>query len=196
MKNFLLAIVLLVSVNFGFGQANGTLKGRLIDTTGKQSLKDASIVILDPKDSTLEQYTLAKEDGSFELRGIVYKTYLLRVSFQGYAPYFKTVTLSAANPNVTLGNIYMKTQADDLPTVVVKEAPIRMKGDTLEFNASSFKTKPNAVAEDLIKKLPGMEVDKNGTVKAQGETVSRVLVNGKRFLEMIPAQLPGTCLLI
>lgn len=181
MKKILLAIVLLISANALFAQNSGTLKGKLVDTSSKQSLKDASIVILSPKDSTLEQYTLAKEDGSFEMRGIVFKTYLLRVSFQGYAPYFKTITLSAANNIINLGNVYMKTKADDLPTVVVKESPVRMKGDTVEFNASSFKTKPNAVAEDLINKLPGMEVDKSGTIKAQGETVSRVLVNGKRF---------------
>ncbi|MFX9246814.1 hypothetical protein ABTN73_20180, partial [Acinetobacter baumannii] len=63
----------------------------------------------------------------------------------------------------------MRPEENDLPTVVVKDAPIKVKKDTIEFNASAFKTKPNAVAEDLLKKLPGVDVDKSGNVKAQGE---------------------------
>jgi cell division protein YceG involved in septum cleavage len=68
-----------------------------------------------------------------------------------------------------------------LAGVTVKASPVQIKGDTTEFNAGSFKTKPNATAEDLLKKLPGVQVDKDGTVKAQGQNVTRVLVDGKRF---------------
>jgi hypothetical protein len=71
---------------------------------------------------------------------------------------------------------------------------MRMKGDTAEFNASSFKTKPNAVAEDLIRKMPGMEVAKDGSIKSQGEAVQRVLVDGKRFMGDDPNWPQETCL--
>ena len=68
-----------------------------------------------------------------------------------------------------------------MPDVVVTQSPIQVKKDTIEYAASQFQTKPNAVAEDLLKKLPGVDVAANGTIKAQGETVQRILVNGKRF---------------
>lgn len=164
-----------------FAQTNGTLKGKLIDTVGKQSLKDASISVLDPKDSTLEVFGLAKEDGSFEVKNISFGTYLVHISFQSYESRFKTITVSKTSPDINLGTIYLKGQSNLLPDVVVTQSPIVMKKDTIEYNAASFKTKPNAVVEDLLKKLPGLEVDKNGGIKAQGETVQRVLVDGKRF---------------
>ena len=80
-----------------------------------------------------------------------------------------------------LGIIYLRTASKDLGNVTVTQSVIQMKNDTMEISASAFKTKPNAVAEDLLKKIPGMEVAKDGSVKSQGETVQRVLVDGKRF---------------
>ena len=80
-----------------------------------------------------------------------------------------------------MGTIYLSPAAHDLGNVTVIQSAIQMKKDTIEFTASAFKTKPNAVAEDLLKKMPGMEVGKDGTIKSQGEQVQRVLVNGKRF---------------
>lgn len=69
--------------------------------------------------------------------------------------------------------------------VITTESPIVVKNDTVQFNASGFKTIPNATVEDLLKKIPGMEVDKEGNVKAQGEQVQRIIVDGKEFLETI-----------
>jgi hypothetical protein len=181
MKKLFYILVLSIITNCVIAQSNGVIKGKLIDSIAKQSLKSASITLLNPKDSTVEHYTLAKDDGSFEISGIKLSDYILEISFQGYYPYIKKINFTTTNSQLNLGTIYLKQTDNDLPTVVVKDAPIKMKKDTLEYNASSFKTKPNAVAEDLLKKLPGVEVDKSGTVKAQGETVQRILVNGKRF---------------
>src|ERR1019366_705068 len=176
----LLLFFLLFAVT-AFTQTNGTLKGKLVDSVGKQSLKDASISVLDPKDSTLEVFGLAKEDGSFEVRSIPFGTYLVHISFQSYESRFRTIAVSQSKPDINLGTLYLKSASNLLPDVVVTQSPIVMKKDTIEYNAASFKTKPNAVVEDLLKKLPGLEVDKNGGIKAQGETVQRVLVDGKRF---------------
>jgi uncharacterized membrane protein YgcG len=162
-------------------QTSGTVKGKLMDSVNKQSLKDASITVLDAKDSTLEVFTLAKADGSFSLANITFGKMIVQVKFQGYDNFSKTITFSPTNSVVDLGTIYMNTAANDLGNVTVTESVIRMKKDTVEFTASAFKTKPNAVAEDLLKKMPGMEVSKDGTIKSQGETVQRVLVDGKRF---------------
>ncbi len=165
----------------GFSQTVGTVKGKLVDSTNKQSLKDASVTVLDSKDSTLEVFGLSAADGSFNITNIPFGTMIVVVKFQGYDPVYKNITFSAANASVNLGTVYLRTSANELAGVTVSASVMRMKNDTIEVSASSFKTKPNAVAEDLLRKIPGMEVGKDGSIKSQGETVQRVLVNGKRF---------------
>lgn len=172
--------------NFLFAQSTGILKGKLIDSLGKQSLKNASISLLDAKDSSVETANLAKEDGSFEIKNIVFGRYILELSFQGYETQFSTVQFSKNNNNINLGILYLKQSSKQLPTVIVRQSAIQIKKDTVEFNVSNFKVKPNAVAEDLLKKLPGMEVTKDGSIKSQGETVQRVLVDGKRYFSNDP----------
>jgi hypothetical protein len=99
----------------------------------------------------------------------------------------KGFVVSAKDPLADLGDIKMSTQYKTLDEVVVKDiAPIKIKGDTVEYNAGAFKTKPNANVEDLLKKLPGVQVDKDGGVKAQGESVQKVYVDGKEFFGTDP----------
>lgn len=181
MRKIITILTCLVLTITASAQTTGTLKGKLIDSLNKQSLKDASVTILDGRDSSLEVFTLAREDGSFTLLNIPFGEMILQIRFQGYESYEKKIVFSRTNASVNLGTIYLKTAANDLGNVTVSESVIRMKKDTMEISASAFKTKPNAVAEDLLKKIPGMEVAKDGTIKSQGETVQRVLVDGKRF---------------
>jgi hypothetical protein len=181
MKKILLSTVLVIIAASMQAQNTGTIKGKLIDSVGKQILKDASVTILDAKDSTLEVFGLTKQDGSFSIENISFGDMIIQIKFAGYEAYSKKINFSKASPRVDLGNIYLKQAANDLGNVTVTQSPMTIKKDTVEFNASSFKTKPNAVMEDLLKKLPGVQVDKDGTVKAQGEQVQRVLVDGKRF---------------
>jgi uncharacterized membrane protein YgcG len=162
-------------------QTTSTLRGKLIDSLNKQSLKDASITALNGTDSSLEVFTLARQDGSFSLANIPFGLMIIQIKFQGYEPFSKKITFSKTNQVVDLGTVFMKTASNDLGNVTVTQSAIQMKKDTVEFTASAFKTKPNAVAEDLIRKMPGMEVAKDGSIKSQGEAVQRVLVNGKRF---------------
>ena len=181
MKKLLSLLSLVFLVSFASAQPVATVKGILIDSLNKQSLKDASIVVLAASDSSLEVFTLAKADGSFIINNAPFGEMLIEVKFQGYEPFSKRIVFSAKNNNVDLGKIYLKQAANDLGNVTVTQSPVQMKKDTIEFTASAFKTKPNAVAEDLLKKIPGIQVDKDGGIKAQGETVQRVLVDGKRF---------------
>jgi hypothetical protein len=181
MKKLLSLVSLVFLVSFASAQSVATVKGILIDSLNKQSLKDASIVVLAASDSSLEVFTLAKADGSFIINNAPFGEMLVEVKFQGYEPFSKRIVFSAKNNNVDLGKIYLKQAANDLGNVTVTQSPVQMKKDTVEFLASAFKTKPNAVAEDLLKKIPGIQVDKDGGIKAQGETVQRVLVDGKRF---------------
>lgn len=181
MKKLLSSLSLIFLVSFANAQSVATVKGILIDSLNKQSLKDASIVVLAASDSSLEVFTLAKADGSFIINNAPFGEMLVEVKFQGYESFSKKITFSAKNSLVDLGKIYLKQAANDLGNVTVTQSPVQMKKDTIEFTASAFKTKPNAVAEDLLKKIPGIQVDKDGGIKAQGETVQRVLVDGKRF---------------
>lgn len=181
MKQLYFFLSCLFITTISLAQTSGTIKGKLIDSVGKQSLKDASITVLDSKDSTLEVFGLAKTDGTFELKNIALGKMIVQITFQGYKPVNKNVTLSKENAVVDLGEVAMTIQSKDLQEVIVQTSPITIRKDTIEYNAGSFKTKPNAVVEDLLKKLPGVEVAKDGSIKAQGETVSRVLVDGKRF---------------
>jgi len=179
-------LFLLLSLTFStqlFSQnaTSGSVKGNLKDSTSKQILKEATVSVLDKEDSTVIMYRLSKTDASFSLDAIPFGSYLLMISFQGYDTYYKSFTLSPDKNIFDAGNIYMNPEANNLGNVTVQAPPIVIKKDTVEFNASMFKTKPNAVVEDLLKKLPGVEVDQSGNVKAQGEQVSRILVDGKRF---------------
>src|SRR6476469_3904475 len=177
---FLLFVAAIFVCTFSFAQTKSSVKGTLIDSVGKQQLKSATVNVLD-KDSVLIAYSIAKEDGSFAVYNVPSGNYLLFISFSGYQSLYKSFTVNIGQSEVNLGTVYLQLKSHDLGNVTVTQSPVVIKGDTTEFNAGSFRTKPNATAEDLFKKLPGVQVEKDGTVKAQGENVKRVLVDGKRF---------------
>ncbi len=182
MKNkFLLSAVLLLAIIHSFGQnMQGSIKGLLRDSSEHSVLKKATVSILHIDSSSASQ-SLSGDDGSFAITDIPPGKYLLKVSYAGYETRFSNFTIDSTNLTLNAGIIYMQQQAHELATVVVQTPPIIIKKDTFEFSAGAFSTKPNATAEDLLKKLPGIDVDNSGNIKAQGETVQRVLVNGKRF---------------
>lgn len=177
----ILSLLVFTIVTLTLNAQSGSVKGTLKDTTTKQILQSATVTILDNTDSTLVSFAITKADGSFQINNIAVGNYIFMGSFNGFDNTYKNISITKENLNVDLGNIIMLPLSNDLGTVVVKSPPIVIKGDTTEMNATMFKTKPNALAEDLLKKLPGVEVAKDGTVKAQGETVSKILVDGKQF---------------
>lgn len=163
-------------------KTDGIVRGRLVDTTNKQPIADATVSIIQAKDSALVTFTLTDKQGRFEIKGLVSGDYHLLITHQAYAEIKKSVTLTDEKKLVDLGDVNPPKDYKTLGGVTVtNEAPIVVKNDTVQFNASGFKTQPNATAEDLIKKLPGMEVDKEGNVKSQGEQVQKVTVDGKEF---------------
>jgi uncharacterized membrane protein YgcG len=181
-QKLLFAVILsFISANiFAQPVISGSIKGQLRDTTEHQVLKRATVSLLH-KDSTLATQVLSGDNGSFVISNIPSANYILKIIFNGYETRFASFTIDSSNTSLNSGIIYMVPQAHELETVIVQTSPIVIKKDTVEYSAGSFATKPNATAEDLLKKLPGVDVDKTGTIKAQGETVQRVLVNGKRF---------------
>jgi hypothetical protein len=181
----ILVIALTLCCSYAFAQkTSGVVKGILEDGTAttKQPLEDATISIMNAKDSSLVSFTLTSNSGYFEIKNLEAGDYYMIVSYQGFATLKKSFQITLLNPIADLGAVKMDKAYKTLGEVVITDvAPIRVKGDTVEFNAGSFKTKPNANVEDLLKKLPGVQVEKDGSIKAQGENVQKVYVDGKEF---------------
>ena len=177
---------LLLSVVFSaflYAQKTGSVKGIAYDTLSKQPVGAATVTILDKKDSSLVSFTMTGNDGWFQLNGLANGEYRLLISHVNYHNSNKFFTITDAAKNAELGNVVMNDLTKTLEEVVLEaEAPpVTLVGDTIQYNAGSFKTPPNASVEQLLKKLPGVKVEKDGTIKAQGEKVNRVLVDGKEF---------------
>lgn len=182
MTRTLLLIVFLISGIAASAQNKGSVKGRLVDTTAKMGLADATISVVNRKDSSLVTFTLSVKGGNFEVKGLDPGEYKLMISYQTYQPMKKDFDVTAEKMNEDLGEMVMSKEYKTLDGVVVTDdSPVKIKGDTIAFSAEAFKTKPNATVEDLLKKMPGMQVEKDGTVKAQGENVQKVYVDGKEF---------------
>ncbi len=164
-------------------QKNGTVKGVAFDTSAKQPVAAATITVMQKKDSSLVTFTLADSKGYFELKGIPNGEYRVLITHVNYRNSNKYFTVDDNNKNVDLGNIIMNDKNKVLEEVVVKNEapPVTLINDTIQYNANSFKTAPNSNVEQLLKKLPGVQVDKDGNIKAQGEKVQKVLVDGKEF---------------
>jgi Outer membrane protein beta-barrel family/Carboxypeptidase regulatory-like domain len=161
---------------------DGNIKGKLIDTAAKQAIVDATISLITAKDSSLVTFTLSNKQGIFEIKGVATGDYQLVISHNAYQAFRKSISITAEKKIIDLGELAPPKDYKVLGGVTVtNEAPIVVKNDTVQFNASGFKTAPNATVEDLLKKLPGVEVDKEGNVKSQGEQVQKVYVDGKEF---------------
>ncbi|MEM9934361.1 MAG: outer membrane beta-barrel protein [Bacteroidota bacterium] len=181
MKTFPLVIWVAISL-CGFSSLyaqNFTLSGSIIDST-KAPLAGATAVLLQAEDSVMKHFSFTGKDGEYEMKNVLAGDYLLQVSYLGYLTYFKSLNVAAS---VALPPITMTPQDQSLNEVIIEgeRTPIFLKKDTIEYNAEAFKVQPNATVEDLLKRLPGVEVEQDGSVKAQGETVQRVTVDGKEF---------------
>ncbi|MEO6610855.1 MAG: outer membrane beta-barrel family protein [Chitinophagaceae bacterium] len=177
---FILSLTLLTTTKAQ--KADGSIKGKLIDTAAKQPIPNATISVLNVKDSSLATFTLSNKLGGFEVKGLQDGDYRVVISSQGFMETKQNVSINATTKIIDLGNVAIQKDYKTLEGVTVtSESPIQVKNDTVQFNASGFKTLPNATAEDLLKKLPGVDVDKEGNIKSQGEAVQKVLVDGKEF---------------
>src|SRR5688572_21962254 len=180
MKTWILHLALLTSIT-AMGQKI-SITGIVKDSTGS-ALPSATVLVLSPKDSSLVNFGTSNAEGRFDLKNLSRENYLLRITYVGYASHTMTI-VPADELLIDIGTIRMTPVSKLLDAVTIKaeKAPVVVKKDTIEFDATAFKPgKQNAVVEDLLKKLPGVEVDADGTVRAQGEQVRRVTVDGKNF---------------
>lgn len=155
-----------------------TVKGTVEDENGEPLLA-ATVMILQQKDSVLASFAVTDQLGKFEIKNVARGAYILRINFVGYEAFNKAITV--AGEDIQIGKVEMKVALMEELVVEAEADPITLKQDTIEYNAASFKTRTNASVEDLLKKLPGLEVDREGNITAEGESVNRVLVDGKEF---------------
>ncbi|HVV54628.1 MAG TPA: TonB-dependent receptor [Mucilaginibacter sp.] len=160
-----------------------SVKGIIADSIENARLGNSSVTVLEAKDSILVTYTRAAANGSFLINGLNKGKYILLVSYPDYADYVERFGLDSANRVHNSGTINMQLKSRLLKEVMIKGtvAAIKIKGDTTEFNAAAYKIEPNAKVEDLLKQLPGIQIDKDGKITAQGQQVSHVLVDGEEF---------------
>lgn len=183
MRSLILLIMLGYSVQ-AFSQ-KADISGQLADSTSGDMLSFATISLVNAKDSSLVTFTMADDQGRFIIKNIPPGNYLLSSSYVGYITMWKGFKLEGRS--IQLGRVFL-ARADSVAglTVVAKRAPVVMNNDTLEFNAEHFRTQPNAVVEELLKKLPGVTIDPDGSVRVNGRLINRVLVNGKDFFGTDP----------
>ncbi len=182
-----LLILFLISSIAVFGQVSKTTFTGSIQDEAELPIPGATLMILDPVDSTLIQFGTSNAQGTFTIKNVAKGEYLLNVTFLGMDPIFKSITSGNAE-NEDIGVIQLQPKTNILNEVQVKAdfVPIEITKDTISYNADAFKTQPNAVVEDLLKKLPGVEVASDGSIKAQGEDVQNVFVDGKEFFGSDP----------
>ena len=168
-----------------FAQSNN-IKGEILDENGV-ALTSSTVVLLNPADSTMQYFGISNTSGEFEIKGIKQGTYLLQVAFIGYETIYINITIPYKD-NGNLGSIPMTPNPVSIDEIKVarERIPLKIKRDTLEYDAKAFKVASDAVVEDLLKKLPGIEVDRAGNIKALGEDVNTVLVDGKEFFSNDP----------
>lgn len=185
MKNLIYCITLLLVGLSTVSQAQN-ISGKIVDKEGK-ALPGASVVMVSLPDSILAKFGIAAENGAFTFQKTKAGKYNLQVSFAGFKTLNKPLTITKGQA-IALGNIVLDEDKRVLDEVVVKEdrIPIVIKKDTIEYNAKAFRTKPNSNVEKLLKQLPGVEVGRDGKIKAQGKEVRKVLVDGKEFFGKDP----------
>ncbi len=183
MRVRLLFSFFLLNILAANSQQNGTVKGLAYDTIGHQPVGGVTVSLLDRTDSSLVSFTMTDESGVFLLKSIPNGDYRLMFSHVNYHNSNKFFSITDGKKSIDLGQVAMSDKAKVLEEVVVRNEapPVTLINDTVQYNAGSFKVQPNANVEELLKKLPGVKVEKDGTIKAQGEKVNRVLVDGKEF---------------
>ncbi len=180
-KNLTLLAILVFFTSVVFSQSS-FIKGTITDTLNRQNLANTVISLIGAKDSVLVKFTRSDKAGNFELKNVPAGNFFLLISYPAYADYVFPVTLhDTAAEDVGVIKMTLKSKLLEEVLVRSKVAAVRMKGDTIEYRADSFKVREGASVEEMLRKMPGLQVDKDGKITAQGEKVEKVLVDGEEF---------------
>ena len=186
MKSWVLCFLLgafTPSLIFSQGRTpRGTVSGTVVDADDKMPVMQATVQVLSPKDSTMIIGNITDLDGKFSLNAKLGK-YLLKVSFVGYKPVFKDFEITRQKPKASVGNIELSSDAIMLEeAVIVAQAPeVTAVADTLVYNSSAYRVPEGSALEELVKKLPGAEIDDDGKITINGKEISKIMIDGKEF---------------
>ena len=174
---FLLALLASVTAS---AQSQVSVSLRLVDSKTSEPVSFATVSLTVKGQDTPVKYVLSDIDGKAELTKVRRNTYILKAELMGYKPYSQEVKLEK---DVNLGDIKMEEDVEVLDAARVTDVgnPIVIRKDTIEYTASSFKTSDNDMLEELLKKLPGVEVEADGSITANGETITKITIDGKTF---------------
>ena len=189
-KLFLILMTSLVFVFIANAQSSsgrGSISGKLIDYISQEAIPEANIRVLTKKDSTYITGKATEKDGSFSIP-INNGNYIVHISYIGYTDLFKDTTVTNRNSNIKLGTLSLREDGVLLSDAVVtaKAPEIVVRGDTVEYNADSYKVTESAVIEDLLKRMPGVEIDTDGKITVNGREIKKILVDGKEFFSDDP----------
>lgn len=173
-------VVILFLITFSSFSQKSTLIGVVVNEE-KKPIQNSVVALLTVKDSILHRFVRTDAEGKFYIKNIKTDKYILMTFHNQFADYVDEVSIAEGQND--WGTVVLLNKSKLIEEVLIKSktASIRIKGDTTSYKASDFKVGENANAEELLRKLPGIQVDKNGNIKAMGETVSKVLVDGEEF---------------
>ena len=184
-KQFVLVLALAFLTLFASAQS-GSLKGAVVDNSDNKNLQNTVVSLMRAKDSVLVKFARADKAGNFSISNLKEGEYIIMITHPYLGDYFDK---TAIKPDLAtdLGKINMIPKSKLLAEVIVKSgSPIRIKGDTTVYTADSFKVREGANVEELLRRLPGIQVDKDGKITAMGERVKKVLVDGEEFFGSDP----------
>jgi hypothetical protein len=186
MRLLLVLLFLGSAVIIAGAQNRAAVKGTVLDSATKKPLEFVTVALLRVKDTSLLSYTITDKNGAFMLRNLRQdEPSRLLISYVGYQSLHVDPNLRNAI-TTDLGSIFLTSKVLKEVTITGEAAPVVIKKDTLEFNAEAFKVRPNAVVEDLLKKLPGMQVDHTGQITVNGRDISKIKIDGKDFFANDP----------
>ena len=161
------------------------LSGLVMDGSLNEPLAGASVVLLQPKDSAQVAGASSDLEGNFKLPTVKAGNYILRISFMGFQSYYRNITLPKGNKSINLGTITLEENSKMLKEteVTAKLAQVEMKADTFIYNAEAYRLPEGSALEELVRKLPGAEVDDDGNIKINGKSVSKIMVDGKEYFQ-------------
>jgi len=177
MKRFLISVLVSVSTMMAFAQ--GTVSGTVIESDTKDAVIQATATILSGEKIVANAVT--NTDGAFSIKVPRNGSFNLRITFVGFKTYTKAVTIDGKN--VAVGTVQLEPDAIMLKGTVVTAhlAKVQSKGDTLIFNADAYRVPEGSVVEELVKRMPGADIDENGNITINGKQVSKIKVDGKDF---------------
>ncbi|WP_455634380.1 outer membrane beta-barrel protein [Parabacteroides sp.] len=185
----LLMFLMILFSPMAFAQQSGVnVTGSVVEQGSDTPIEQATVRLLNVKDSAMVRGVVSARNGSFTLKNVKKGSYLLHVTFIGYDPLYQPLQITGKKNPVNVGKLELSDGAIELgEAVVIGKAPeVTVRNDTVEYNADSYKVTEGSVLEDLLKKMPGVEVDSEGKITVNGKEVKKVMVDGKEFFSDDP----------